>query len=128
VILAVGFAGDIAASLPKRLEGDSLRYVAAFTLVFVGALVIGALAQWIVSRLVQTTGLSGTDRLLGLLFGGLRGAVVCIVAVIALRPFANEQPWWRASHGIPMLSAFESDVMHVFSSAGEMVNRLREKR
>ncbi len=128
VILAVGFAADIAALLPKRLEGDSLRYVTAFTLVFVGALVIGALTQWIVSRLVQTTGLSGTDRLLGLLFGGLRGAVVCIVAVIALRPFANEQPWWRASHGIPMLSAFESDVMHVFSSAGAMVNRLREKR
>ncbi len=128
VILAVGFAGNIAASLPKTLEGESLRYVTAFTLVFVGTLVIGALAQWVVSRLVQTTGLSGTDRLLGLLFGGLRGAVVCVVAVIALRPFANEQTWWRASHGIPMLSAFESDVMHVFSSAGAMVNRLREKR
>ena len=65
-------------ALPKRLEGDSLRYVTAFTLVFVGTLVIGAMAQWIVSRLVQTTGLSGTDRLLGLLSGGLRGAVVCI--------------------------------------------------
>jgi len=128
VIFAVGFAGDIAASLPRRIEGDSLRYVTAFAVVFVGTLVVGALIQWIVSRLVQTTGLSGTDRLLGLLFGGLRGAVVCIVAVIALRPFAYEQPWWHASRGIPMLSAFESDVMHVFSSAGAMINRLREKR
>ncbi len=128
VILAVAFSDDVAASLPKRLDDDSLRYITAFALVFVGTLVAGALAQWIISRLVQTTGLSGTDRLLGLLFGGLRGAVVCIVAVIALRPFANEEPWWRASHGIPMLAAFESDVMHVFSSAGAMVNRLREKR
>ena len=128
VIFAVGFAGDIAASLPKRLEGDSLRYVTAFAVVFVGTLVIGALVQWIVSRLVQTTGLSGTDRLLGLLFGGLRGAVVCIVAVIALRPFAYQETWWHASRGIPLLSAFEADVMHVFSSAGAMVNQLREKR
>lgn len=128
VILAVGFADSVAASLPKRVDGDSLRYVTAFALVFVGTLVVGALLQWIVTHLVQTTGLSGTDRLLGLLFGGLRGAVVCIVAVIALRPFAAEQPWWHSSRGIPMLSAFETDVMHVFSSAGGMVNRLREKQ
>lgn len=128
VMLAVGFADNIAASLPKRVDGDSLRYVTAFALVFIGTLVVGAMLQWIVSRLVQSTGLSGTDRLLGLLFGGLRGAVVCIVATIALRPFASEQPWWHASHGIPMLSAFEADVMHVFSSAGAMVNQLREKR
>jgi membrane protein required for colicin V production len=128
MIFAIGFAGDIAASLPKRLEDESLRYVTAFSIVFVGTLVIGALVQWIVSRLVQATGLSGTDRLLGLLFGGLRGAVVCIVAVIALRPFAYEQPWWHASRGIPMLSAFESDVMHVFASAAAMVSQLREQR
>ncbi len=128
VILAVGFADDVAASLPQRVDGSSLRYVTGFALVFVGTLVVGALLQWIVTRLVQTTGLSGTDRLLGLLFGGLRGAVVCIVAVIALRPFASEQPWWYSSRGIPMLSAFETDVMHVFSSAGGMVKRLREKQ
>ena len=127
VILAVGFADDVATSLPKRVDGDSLRYATALALVFIGTLVVGALFQWIVTRLVQTTGLSGTDRLLGLLFGGLRGAVVCIVAVIALRPFAFEQPWWHASRGIPMLGAFEADVMHVFSSAGGMVNRFREK-
>ena len=128
VTFAIGFSGDIAAALPKRLEGESLRFVTAFAVIFVGALVAGGIVQWVVKRLVETTGLSGTDRLLGLMFGGLRGAVVCLVTVVALRPFASEQPWWHASRAIPELSAFESDLMRAVSAAGDVVNRLREKR
>jgi membrane protein required for colicin V production len=128
VMLAIGFAENVAALLPKRVEGDPLRFITAFAVVFVGALVVGAIVQWLVTQLVERTGLSGSDRLLGLLFGGLRGAVVCIVAVIALRPFAADQSWWHASRAIPVLSAFESDLMRVVSFAGETVNRLREKR
>ena len=128
VMLAVGFSGDVAAALPKRVEGESLRFVTAFALVFVGTLVVGAIVQWLVMRLVETTGLSGTDRLLGLVFGALRGAVVCVVAVIALRPFVSEHQWWHASRAIPVLSSFESDLMHAVSAAGDIVNRLREKR
>ncbi len=128
VMLAVGFSEHVAKMLPARLEGESLRFITAFAVVFVGALVIGAIVQWLLQRLIATTGLSGTDRLLGLLFGGLRGGVVCIVAVIALRPFAVEQSWWQTSRAIPVLSAFESDLLHAVSLAGDMVNRLREKR
>jgi membrane protein required for colicin V production len=128
VMLAIGFAENVAAMLPKRVVGEPLRFITAFAVVFVGALIVGAILQWLVSQLVEKTGLSGSDRLLGLLFGGLRGAVVCIVAVIALRPFAAEQPWWHTSRTIPVLSAFESDLMRAVAFAGDTVNRLRERR
>ena len=128
VMLAIGFAENVADLLPKRVDGEPLRFITAFAAIFVGALIVGAVAQWLVSQLVEKTGLSGSDRLLGLLFGGLRGAVVCIVAVIALRPFAAEQPWWHTSRAIPVLSAFESDLMRMVSLAGDTVNRLRQKR
>lgn len=128
VILGLAFADQLAPLLPKRIDGASLRFVAAFSAIFVGTLLTGAIVQWLIKQLVETTGLSGMDRLIGLLFGALRGAVVCIVAAIALRPFAAEQSWWRESRAIPALGAFETDVMRAFSSAGDLVNKLREKQ
>jgi|APFre7841882724_1041349.scaffolds.fasta_scaffold79525_2 membrane protein required for colicin V production len=128
VILALGFADQMVPLLPKRIDGESLRFVAAFAVIFVGTLLAGAVVQWLVGRMVATTGLSGTDRLIGLVFGALRGAVVCIVAAIALRPFMAEQAWWQESRVMPALSAFEVDVMQAFSSGGDLVNELREKR
>jgi len=128
VMFAIGFSDQVAVQLPKAIEGESARFIAAFALVFVGTLIAGAVAQWLVMRLIATTGLSGTDRLLGVLFGGLRGAVVCIFAVIALRPFASDQPWWHASRAVPVLSSFESELMRTAAAAGDIVSRLREKR
>jgi len=128
VILALAFADQLVVLLPKRIEGESLRFVAAFAAIFVGTLLIGSVTQWLIGRMVETTGLSGTDRLIGLVFGALRGAVVCIVAAIALRPFTADQVWWQESRAIPALGAFEADVMQAFSSGGDLVNKLREKR
>jgi membrane protein required for colicin V production len=128
VIFALAFADRLAEALVGRMEGESVRYVAAFAMIFVTTLLVGGIVQWLVMRLVETTGLSGTDRLIGLLFGGLRGAVVCIVAAIALRPFVADQSWWQASRLIPALGKFEADVLTAVSSTSEFVSKLREQR
>lgn len=128
VIVALTFSDRLADALVDRIDGASVRYVAAFAMIFIATLATGAIAQWLVMRLVETTGLTGTDRVIGLLFGGLRGAVLCIVAVIALRPFVTDEPWWQASRIIPVLSRFESDVLKAVSSASEFIGELRRKR
>jgi membrane protein required for colicin V production len=128
VMLALTFSEQIAVSLPKSIEGSSLRFIVAFASVFVGALIVGAIVQWLLKHLIETTGLSGTDRLLGLLFGGLRGAVICIVAMIAIRPMASEQNWWQTSRAVPVLETFESQVTGAMSFVGDWFNRIRQKR
>lgn len=128
VVLALTFSDRLADDLANRIDGPSVRYVVAFAIIFITTLIVGGFVQWLVMRLIETTGLTGTDRLIGLLFGGLRGAVVCIVAVIALRPFVAAEPWWQTSRIIPALGKFESDVMTAISSAGDFVRELREKR
>jgi membrane protein required for colicin V production len=128
VVLAMTFSDQVAISLPKRVEGESLRFVVAFALIFVGSLVAGGLVQWLLKQLIESTGLSGTDRLLGLLFGGLRGAIVCIVAMIVVRPIAAEQNWWQTSRAVPVLETFEAQVTGALASAGEWFNRIRQKR
>jgi membrane protein required for colicin V production len=126
IVLALAFSDRLAPHLGVYVELASMQYVAAFALIFVATLLAGAIVQWLVVRLVQSTGLSGTDRLVGVVFGGLRGAVVCIVAAIALRPFVANQPWWQASTMIPALGTFETDVLRIVSSTGEVVDELRQ--
>jgi membrane protein required for colicin V production len=53
-------------------------------------------------KLVSGSGLSGSDRLLGMLFGLLRGLALVTLAVLILKltPLA-EDPWWRHSQLLP---------------------------
>lgn len=69
---------------------------------FVAVLVAGALINHALYSLVRSTGLSGTDRMLGMLFGFGRGALVVGILVIAGQ-FAglNGDPWWRDSALMP---------------------------
>ena len=77
--------------------------------------------QWLVRKLVETSGLSGTDRFLGFLFGSVRGVLVTIIALIAMRPFAETADWWQQSRLAPELLAFEQDVLELMGRAKDLV-------
>ena len=120
-VLALYFSPLIAEILVPHISDESIRMVASFFLVFIGTLIVGAIIQWLVKQLVAGTGLTGTDRFLGFLFGSARGVLVCIIALIALRPFAEEFDWWRDSKITPELLAFEQDVLRFMGKARDMV-------
>lgn len=84
------------------IEMPSVRLIIAFVGVFVLVLVVGGLINYLLGRLVAGTGLSGTDRLVGALFGVARGMAIVLVAVIIARftPFP-EDPWWQESRLLP---------------------------
>lgn len=116
-VVAALFAQDLAVYLEPQFANPSLRIGVAFGVVFVAALIAAGIIQWLIGKLVQGTGLSGTDRLLGFLFGSARGVLVCIVALIAGRSFAQDTAWWDASVFIPELLAFEQNVLDLLGMA-----------
>lgn len=120
-ILALYFAPPVADRLAGHLADGSVRLVVAFIAVFLATLIAGGLLQWVVGTLVKTTGLSGTDRFLGFLFGSARGVVVCIVALIALRQFAEAGQWWHGSVLVPELLAFEEELLAFMGKAQDWV-------
>ena len=81
LLLGMVFAAPLGALIADSL-GPRLQAGIGFAAVFIAVLLAGALLQRILGRLVDSTGLTGTDRTLGLLFGAARGVVVVIVALI----------------------------------------------
>ena len=118
--------GPLLAQAMQFDVGPGVKSALGFALVFVVVLIAGAFLQKMLGALVEATGLTGTDRTLGMAFGAVRGAIVVIVALVALRPFAEERAWWSESHVAPFLLVFESHVMEfidavlgLFAGAGD---------
>ncbi|MEZ5550446.1 MAG: CvpA family protein [Pseudomonadales bacterium] len=126
-LLALFFAPDAAELLSGQITDHSVRLIAAFFIIFLLTLIVGGIVQWLVKQLITTTGLTGTDRFLGFLFGSARGVLVCIVALIAARPFVEESDWWRASRIAPELLAFEQDVLKLFQKGKDVISEVSEQ-
>ncbi len=111
IFASVMFAPKLTDALAGSIETPSGRIFLAYALVFVGTLLLGAVATWLLRKLVQGTGLSGTDRLLGGVFGIARGAVlvVLVVLMLGLTPFPRDA-WWRESRLLPQVVAMAERV------------------
>ncbi len=103
-LVAYYFAGDVAAMMEDSVTLPSARTAMGFTGLFVAVLLVGGLINYLLGRLVVTTGLSGTDRLLGGVFGAARGLAL-IVAVLLVAGFTPipADPWWKESQSIQRL-------------------------
>lgn len=96
--IAFLFAENASVLLTAHIEVPSLRIAAAFGILFLATLLVGGLIGLIASFLVDYTGLTGTDRILGGVFGIARGVAIVIVVVLAagFTPLPQDQ-WWRES-------------------------------
>lgn len=103
--LAFAFGPDVADMFQPHVDAPTARWFLGYATVFVLALVVGGLLNWLLGKLVKGTGLSGTDRLLGLCFGLLRGAAVaCVLVLVAGFTPLPQEPVWQQSQLLPGFS------------------------
>lgn len=83
-----------------------VRNGAAIATLFVATLIVGAIVNYVVGQLVQKTGLSGTDRVLGIVFGALRGVLIVAAVLFVMSAFtaSQETEWWKNSQLVPQFS------------------------
>ena len=81
-----------------------MAILAGCAVVFIGILVAMALVRIAVRSMVKALGLTLTDRLLGMLFGIVRGALVVLLLVgLGGMTSAPTQVWWRQATLAPPL-------------------------
>ncbi len=114
-VVARTFSQNMASLLIEYIDAYSIRMAVAFAILFAMTLVIGALVNYLVATLVKATGLTGTDRVLGMVFGMARGAllVVVIVALVRHTPVSGDA-WWIDSRLIPQFLLLEQWSFELF--------------
>lgn len=100
------FSRDFSMLFQNSISYPSARIGAAFVVLFVATLMLGGIISFILSKLIESTGLTGTDRLLGMGFGVVRGCflVALLVMLAGLTPLP-EDPWWKQARLIPPFQA-----------------------
>lgn len=90
---------DVAASWFARwIDTPSLQRLAGFALLFFIVLIIGALVNHFAAIALERTGLTGTDRGVGTIFGMLRGVVLMTaLVVIGMLIRLDRDDWWQQS-------------------------------
>jgi len=106
-VIAYQYGGDLAALMDNHIDLPSARTAMGFTGLFLVVLLIGGLLNYLLGRLVESTGLSGTDRLLGGVFGMARGlALVVVVLLVAGFTPIPADPWWKEAQLVQRMMPF----------------------
>ena len=122
-VLSLGFGTQLGELMAENLDDRSQAALGIGT-VFIVVLIAGAILQRILRGLIHSTGLSGTDRTLGLVFGGLRGVAVVVLGLIFFRSFSADSEWWRASQLVDPLLTLEEDVLAIASAIRDFFHSL----
>ena len=103
-VLAQWFAPEVADMLPMQKSDQTLRYAAAFVVVFIASVFAAGLISALMKKIISAVGLRPVDRILGAFFGVFRGLILLLALSVVVNMTAlQESEWWLASKGGPML-------------------------
>ncbi|MCG6967453.1 MAG: CvpA family protein [Chromatiaceae bacterium] len=92
------FFRDLEVPMRAWIGSPTARLGIAFAVLMITTLTVGGLVNYLIIQLVERTGMSGTDRLIGMVFGAARGVLLVAVLVLlaGLTPLPEES-WWLDS-------------------------------
>jgi membrane protein required for colicin V production len=103
-LVAQFYAVALAAYVPAAVGSTELRTLTAFLVVFILVLIAMGLLAIAVSRLIHKAGLGLSDRVLGAVFGLVRGVLIVLIGVLAagLTALPRERAWREAALSAPL--------------------------
>lgn len=120
--LAYKFTPLFSSYLTQYIHSPTIRFVVGFFIIFIVVLIIGALINFTISSLVVRTGLSGSDRVVGLVFGAARG--ILLIGILVLLAGLTTMPksaWYEQSQLIPNFNGLSAWLKQILP---EQLNQL----
>lgn len=113
-LLTIRFAATLDLHLVGSIESPTTRLVVSNVSIFLGVLILGTIVVSLASMLVRSVGLGGLDRLLGGVYGVLRGVFMLAVAVlVAGASPLRQETWWKQSILVPELQPLAEALHHL---------------
>lgn len=102
--VAKSYTSEILPMMPLDIPTESLRVLAAFLVLFLATLLVATLLAIALSAILKKIGLGWLNRLLGALFGIVRGLlIVCIIVFLAgLTDIPKDTRWRNAMFSAPI--------------------------
>ena len=96
--ISAKFSSYFSVMLESSVDTPFLRNVLAFVGLFIASLIILTAIGFLIVKLLGRTGLTATDRILGLFFGmGLGAVIVAVVVFLAGFTALPTENWWDRS-------------------------------
>ena len=118
-VVARQFHSPMDQLLETQIVDSLMRSIAVFAVLFVGTLLVGAALGFFLSALIDATGLSSTDRVLGMVFGFARGALIVtvVIGLLNLTPLVNDS-WYTKASLVPHFETVAQWALDQLSASG----------
>lgn len=104
----------MASLLTGVIDNTSLRNLSAFAILFVLTILVGTIIGNLLQKLIQAAGLGGVDRILGCIFGVLRGLIIISLVLLLTLSFDFTASWYDGSFLVPYLMVVVDFLKGVF--------------
>ena len=103
-----------------------VRQGLAILALFIATMLVGGLVNHIIGKLIDNTGLSGADRVLGLVFGGFRGVLIICALLFFMDAFTAfpDAAWWKQSQVVPEMKFIIRWFFEYFESSSSLLNQI----
>ena len=101
LLVARRYSEVLANLLFNSFDNLTMRYVAAFALIFIIVMMLGTFLNFLLSKLLVFTGLKFVDRLMGGVFGVARGVIISFIGLFVSSFFFSQAQIWQESKLIP---------------------------
>lgn len=96
--IAIEFTEVLSPRYERWFASPQAAVAVAFASLFIGTLLLGVAANFLIGKVLKKTGLTGADRALGAAFGFARGVVI-VAAFVLLAGLTSlpDRDWWDDS-------------------------------
>ena len=118
-VVARQFHGPMDQLLETQIVDSLMRSIAAFATLFIGTLLVGAALGFLLGALINASGLSSTDRVLGMVFGFARGALIVtvVIGLLNLTPLVSDS-WYTTASLVPHFETVAQWALEQLSASG----------
>jgi membrane protein required for colicin V production len=125
--IAWRMAPQAADYLEPWLSTSVLRLWVARTVIVIGVLLAGGMLSWFFGLVLESTGLTGTDRSIGMVFGFGRGVILAGLLVIVMEALGfTETSWWNESKLIPYAGPVADMIRHAADDGLVLLDELEQ--